>query len=390
MQKPKLLFFINTLNFGGAERVVSQLLTHLNDTYELHLALYSRFIKYDIPEEVKVFSLEEDVMASNSSALLRLPILAKKLTAYCKQEKIETCVAFLNRPCYILALMRALFGFKGKLIMCERSHRSSIINFIGSGSSFAKKIAYLLTKYSYKWAHLIIANSKVSKEDLVKNFAVSKPIKVIYNPIDIKTTLQKAEEPLEENIDPNYFYFVSTGNFRPEKNFALLLEAFALIKDLPVKLFLVGGGELEQELRTLTQNLVIENRVIFTGFQNNPYKYIKNSNCFVLSSYTEGFPNVLLEALACGKPVIATDCLSGPRELLAPATPINKVALEAFEEVEFGLLSPLNKASILAEAMKEMFQNKELLKSYEIKAFKRAAEFDINKVKEQFIKAFSI
>lgn len=389
MEKPKLLFFINTLNFGGAERVVSQLLIHLNDTYQLHLALYANLIKYEIPKEVKVFSLEENVLASNSSTLLRLPVLAKKLATYCKQEKIETCVAFLNRPCYILALMRAVYGYKGKVIMCERSHRSSIINFIGSGSSFTKKIAYLLTKYSYKWAHLVIANSKVSKQDLIQNFSVTKPIKVIYNPIDIKATLQKANEKLEVNMDAADFYFISTGNFRPEKNFALLINAFALLKDLPVKLFLVGGGELETALKELAKSLQLEDNILFTGFQTNPYKYISRSNCFVLSSYTEGFPNVLLEALACGKPVIATDCLSGPRELLAPETPIDAVALQNFEVAEFGILSPVNNAEILADAMRTIYNEAALLNNYEAKAFNRANEFDINNIKEEFISAFS-
>ncbi len=389
MLKPKLLFFINTLNFGGAERVVSQLLIHLNEYYELHLALYTRLIKYDIPVEIKIFSLEENVSAGNSAALLRLPILAKKLNVYCKNEKIETCVAFLNRPCYILALMRGIYGYKGKLIMCERSHRSSIINFIGSGSSFSKKIAYLLTKYSYRWAHLIICNSEVGKLDLIKNFGVTKPIKVIYNPIDIKATLQKAEELLDEYIDPNYFYFINTGIFRPEKNFTLLIEAFALLKELPVKLFLVGGGILDQELKLLVKKLSVENRVIFTGYQTNPYNYITKSNCFVLSSHTEGFPNVLLEALTCGKSVIATDCLSGPRELLAPGTPVDKVALENFEIAEYGLLTPVNNVEVLADAMKKLFEDDNLLKSYEAKAFHRAEEFDIKNIKKQFIAAFS-
>ena len=215
MQKPKLLFFINTLNFGGAERVVSQLLNHLQDNYELHLAIYSNVIKYQIPEKVNVFILNEEVNAGNAKLFLRLPIIAKKLAIYCKQQNIDICVSFLNRPSYVNAIMKSFWGFKGKSIMCERSHQTNILNYIGS--PIYKRITKFMVNYAYQKADLVITNSQVSKADLIDNFAIAKPIEVIYNPIDINATQKQAEQPIDLIIEEDVFYFVTAGNFRTEK-----------------------------------------------------------------------------------------------------------------------------------------------------------------------------
>src|SRR5690606_31103781 len=194
MKKHKLLFFINTLNFGGAERVVSQLLQHLTDEYDLHLALYTPIIKYEIPKEVQLVDLKENVLAGNIKTLLRLPLVAKKLATHCKENNIETVVSFLNRPCYASAMMRSFWGYKGKLIMCERSHQRSILNFIGGGGSSAyQRVTKFLVHYAYQRANLVICNSKVSRVDLIQNFNISKQIDVIYNPIDVISTLEKSK-----------------------------------------------------------------------------------------------------------------------------------------------------------------------------------------------------
>lgn len=387
--KPKLLIFINTLHFGGAERVVSQLLNHLNDDFELHLALYSNIINYSISNKVKVFDLKENANAGNITTLLRIPLIARRLSGYCKKNNIQTSVSFLNRPCYANAIMKKFWGYKGRTIMCERSHQSSILNYIGGRSSLYKLITKKLIAFSYQQSDLVIANSKLSKADLQENFGVSAPIKVIYNPIDIKALEEKAAEMFPDFFEHDIFYFITTGNFRVEKNFSLLIKAFSHLKQLPVKLIFVGGGALETELKNQVQQLGIAEKVIFTGFKKNPFKYMNGSDCFVLSSLTEGFPNVLLEALACGKPVISTDCKSGPRELLAPNTSIEQQATNDYEIADYGLLTPANNALALAKAMKRMYEDKFLQKSFASKAKARAAAFDVNIIKEYFIEAFS-
>lgn len=386
--RPKLLIFINTLNFGGAERVVSQLLNNLNAEFEIHLALYYHQIKYDIPKEIKILDLKQNPAEGNIAILLKLPFIAHRLAAYCKEHEIQTSVAFLNRPCYINAFMKSLWGYKGKLIMCERSHQSSILKFIGGGSSIYQKITKKLISFSYNRADLVLTNSKISRLDLIENFDVKTNIEVIYNPIDNLNIERLAIEELPPFFEKDIFYFVTTGNFRIEKNFALLVSAFAKIKYLPVKLLLVGGGALEQSLRSQVKELGIEDKVVFTGFQENPFKYINGSGCFVLSSHTEGFPNVLIEALACGKAVISTDCKSGPRELLAPATNPGNQLSGKFELADFGILTPVNDVEILAAAMIKMYEDVQLRNQYESKAKARALQFDVDKIKKEFLKAF--
>lgn len=390
LQKKKILFFINSLHFGGAERVVSQLIGHLNNDFEIHLALYHRIIEYTIPDDIQVLDLKENPAAGNTSIFLRLPVIAHKLNRYCKKESIQQVVTFLNRPCYISAFMRSLYGYKGNLIMCERSYQSNILNMIGGGSSFYKIISKKLIRFSYKRANLVLTNSFVSKNDLEVNFRITTPIKVIYNPVDIAAIEEKANERLHENLEKNTFYFISVGNFRVEKRFDMLIKAMAIIKKLPVKLILVGGGGMEAELKQLASKLQIADRVIFTGFEKNPFKYIKSANCFVLSSYTEGFPNVLLEALACKTPIIATDCKSGPRELLAPDTdPGKEIKDTLFEIARFGLLTIVNDAESLAAAMKKMYADKSLQDHYRSIAFARAKEFDVDIIKELFKEVFT-
>lgn len=380
MEKKKVLFFINTLRFGGAERVVSMLVNHLKFDYEIHLALLHKEIAFPVSEEITILDLKENPATGNSLLLLRLPLIARKLSRYCKDNNIALVISFLNRPSYVTAFMKSCWGYRGKIIMCERSYQSQILKYIGDQSVWYRLITKKLIHFAYQRAHLVIANSKLSKIDLQNNFVVTTPIEVIYNPVDVTMVqqLSREEKPAcytEEGV----FYFIAVGNFRTEKNFELLLHAFALIqKSFKTKLILVGSGSLENKLKQLAADLNISTQVRFCGFQQNPYKYIKNADCLVLSSYTEGFPNILLEALACNKAIVTTDCQSGPRELLAPSTDPLYQTKSNIEIAEFGILTAVNDTQALAEGMTEIFTHKNLRIALENKAAIRVADFNID------------
>ena len=381
--KPKLLFIINTLTYGGAERVVSLLLNHLAEKYELHLVIFENIIKYPIPASVQVYCLQESSQAQGIHALLRLPVMAKKLASYCKSHQIDSCISFLNRACYINAIRKTCWPSAVKTIMCERSHQSSILQYLGGGSKIFAIISKKLISWSYQKADLILTNSELSRLDLQQNFKITRPIHVVYNPVHITDILQKAAEPVQDYTYSG-FTFISVGKFRVEKNLQLLLQAFSLLKDLPIQLIIIGGGPLETNLKQQAGELGIADKVWFGGFKSNPFKYIKNANCFVLSSHTEGFPNVLLEALACGKSVISTDCKSGPREILAAATDMDTVLEKNIEIAEYGILVPENNPPLLAFAMQKIFQENNLREQYEEKSIRRAAEFSNEIIIPQF------
>jgi N-acetylgalactosamine-N,N'-diacetylbacillosaminyl-diphospho-undecaprenol 4-alpha-N-acetylgalactosaminyltransferase len=256
-------------------------------------------------------------------------------------------------------------------------------------STLTRAITKFLIRVSYNRADLVLANAQAIKDDLRENIHVNTPIEVIYNPIDISELQHKMQEPLNIPLSKDVFYFIAVGNFRKEKNFPLLLDAFALLKHMNCKLLLVGDGPLGSHLKKQSIDLGIAGQVIFCGRDNNPFKYIHQCNAFILCSDAEGFPNVLLEALACGKPVISTDCRSGPREMLAPSTDPDVELTDHFSEEAFGILTPVGNAPILANAMKKMITDVELRNRLQDKAAMRANDFDVSIIRKYFVKAFA-
>ena len=383
--KPSLLICINSLRSGGAERVVSQLLSHLQDDFDIHLALYSHIIEYDIPAGIKILDLKQSEDDGQIALLLKLPWLSYKVSKYCKKHGITHSVAFLNRPCYINALMRTLWGYKGRVVMCERTHQTTMLK---TRSALTRTITKFLITASYNRADLVLANSNAMKADLRDNLNVQTPVEVIYNPVDIQELRSKMLNPVNISFTKGIFYFAVVGNFRKEKNFPLVLDAFALIKDMNCKLLLVGDGPLKELFKQKVTEHNISEQVIFCGRDNNPFKYIHKCDSFILCSDVEGFPNVLLEAIACGKPVISTDCRSGPREMLAPSTDPNLQLTDHFSEEAFGILTPVGNVPVMAAAMKKMMTDEALRNRLMEKAAKRASDFDISIIKKHFQKAF--
>lgn len=384
--KPRILIFINTLQIGGAERVVSLLLDHLKNDFEIHLALYSNYVDYAIPQEVKVFQLDQPLMQNKVIRFLKLPQISLKVFRYCKKNNINTSVAFLYRPCYINAIMKSFLGYRGKVIMCEGTHQTTMQE---SHSVIYRMFSKFMVMYSYKRADLILANSYAIQTDLIENFKIKTPVRVIYNPVDLQLIKSHAAEEPDFIFEKDIFHFITVGNLRKEKNQLLLIQAFFILKNLPCRLLIVGAGVMEEVLKQKVAELGLTEKVVFCGFDKNPFKYVKRSDCFVLSSDVEGFPNVLIEALACGKPVISTDCSSGPRELLAPDTDLHHRALNNYEIGHYGILTPIKDVISMANAMKKMMEDEALRQQFLSRAAKRAEQFDVNEIKQYFHVAFA-
>ncbi|MBL0708460.1 MAG: glycosyltransferase [Sulfurimonas sp.] len=374
--KPKLnlSILIYSLASGGAERVVSILLEELKEKFNIRLVLMNDTIFYDLPIDIPVVYLEHsDATESGLFKLLKLPLLALKYKKLCKSNDIDISLSFMNRPNYINILAK-LFGSRVKTIISERAmpslqHKNGVQGLINK----------TLINFLYAKADVITANSKGNSLDLVKNFRC-RDVVTINNPFDIDKiqSLYKEEVVLEKDR----FTFITVGRLDSGKNHKLILDA---IKDLDARLYIIGDGELREFLEKQIIKSDLQDKVILLGRQANPYKYLRQADCFLFSSNYEGFPNVLLEALACGLPIISTDCQSGPREILAPDSDICFELKDDIELAKYGVLTPVNNAQKLSEAMELMMRDVKLRDEYTKKARARSSEFDKSVILSEWI-----
>lgn len=230
-------------------------------------------------------------------------------------DKTKPDIVFAMGGNFSLAiLLLKLFGMiRSRTIVREQTVRSIRVK----GESFYW-ISYALYQLLFRRADLVICQSKKMLDDLRDSFSVPPARLVhIYNPLDMETVQQKAKGENNPYLGIEGVHICSAGRLSPPKRFDRVIRAF---KDLklsgPSHLWIVGEGPLMGELKKLRDGLNLEDRVHFTGFQENPYKWFYHADLFVMASDYDGLPNVLLEALACGCPVLAVDCPGGTREIM--------------------------------------------------------------------------
>lgn len=251
------------------------------------------------------------------------------------------------------------------------------------------------------------ADAMICNSEYIKNYYLTKypndkeKVFTVYNIIDgEEIAYQSKQETEKEFVDfiNNHKKIVSvTGRFCKEKGFEYMLAAFAkAIRNIDLGLVMVGDGGLKEKYSEIIQKLAIENKVYFTGFQNNPYKYMAKSDIFVLSSLSEGFPNVLAEAMSLGLPVIATNCYSGPAEILREDCDYEAVK-DRFIECDYGILAPRmtdtnneNAIEELAKALEYLAKNEEVAQKYSQLSRQRAERYSAGVAKDKFNGVFQI
>ena len=369
--RQKLSILVNDLDSGGAERVVSILLDMLHKKYDITLFILHNIIFYDIPKDIRIVIVGNSKLSDSGIVkLLKLPYLAWR---YKKINKNSPCsISFLSRSNYINILAK-LFGMKGKVVVGERAMPS-----LQYSQGLQGKINKFLIKTLYPKADLVFANSKGNAIDLEKSFYIQ-DTKVINNLFDIKKIIELSKEEAQLK---DGFNFITIGRLDEGKNHQLLIQA---MQNIDANLYIIGDGVLKERLNQQIIDLELTHKVFLLGKQKNPYKYLSKADCFVFASNREGFPNVLVEALACGLAVISTDCQSGPREILAPDSDISFQVYNRIELANFGILTPINRLDRMLEAMDIIKNSKKLLNSYKNKSVQRAMEFDKDIIINDFI-----
>jgi N-acetylgalactosamine-N,N'-diacetylbacillosaminyl-diphospho-undecaprenol 4-alpha-N-acetylgalactosaminyltransferase len=381
MSKKNLSILIYSLAGGGAERVVSILLNELQDKYDITLVLMRNKIDYDIPKSIKVLFLEDsNPVESGVKKLLKLPLLGLKYKKFCKDNNIDISLTFMNRPSYV-AIFSKIFGNRVYNIISERSTPSMMYR----DDNILSKISKILIKKLYPKADLIIANAEGNRIDLIDNFGIAESkVITIPNLFDLEK-IEKNSNEFVTNINFNRFTFITVGRLDEGKNHKLMINAFSKLEDVSTQLIILGEGINREALERQIIELKLMKRVFLVGFDNNPYKYFSKSDIFLFTSRYEGFPNVLVEALACGLPVISTDCKSGPREILAPSLDVYFQLQKGIELVEYGVLTPVDREEDFLESMNLLCKNKIIRDKYRNRAKDRAKSFDKESIVNHFI-----
>jgi N-acetylgalactosamine-N,N'-diacetylbacillosaminyl-diphospho-undecaprenol 4-alpha-N-acetylgalactosaminyltransferase len=378
----KIVILTYSLGGAGAERVVANLLNHLNrDKYDIHLVLMNTDIEYEIYEDQRIHYIEQSYRyESEFKKFIKLPLLAWRFARYCRKEQIELVLAVMSRP-NLVAGMSRLFGTKSKLLISERCYTPQTY----TGHSFIGKIKVALLKFCYPKADAILPNSRGTIEALQKIYGIQSKYHLVKNPTDIQKISRLADEPLIRHMHFDRFTFINVATFREEKNQDLIIDAIEEIKDLDFQLILIGKGETLDRIKKRVDDAGLHEKVLFINFTDNPFQYMSRSDCFLLSSMSEGFPNVLIESMVCNLPILSVDCKTGPRELLAPSTSLDTtIGVNEFEIAEYGLLCANNCKTSLAMAMKWVIANKEKLNHYKQKGAERVKDFEITKVCDEF------
>ena len=298
----KICFIIPSLGGGGAERVAFHLLNNLSlDNFDLSVIIIYKdkggYLK-DLRKEVKRIFLEKDKIRHS------IPSLYKAL----KVEKPDIVINFSFELMMLMGIFIIPF-FRNIYFINRQINILSMQNF-----NFLKKI---LLKIAYKNFNKIITQSRDMTEDLLKNIDISEEkIVEINNPADMDKIEKLSNENIEIEFDKNNKNILCVGRLVPQKGFDLIIQSMTLINDENIKLYILGDGEEKENLLNLIKKLNLEEKVFLLGRKSNPYVYMKNADLFILSSRYEGFPNVLIEAGACGLYSVCNNCPGGVNEII--------------------------------------------------------------------------
>ncbi len=360
---------INTLQFGGAEKVFS----------ELSIALVRRGVN------VTFFLMDErDITYTYAGNIHTIGRIYKKDAPWmallswqhligAAEAKRKYCIDVTISAMEYLNLVNVLTGRDAKITTLH-NHRFQHEVTPTAKDRFIEKV---FAKLSRRCRTIVCVSRAI--EEKARALYPGAQVETIYNCFDLNALRAQADTGTPEvPYDFGPETLVHAGRLTKQKAQDRLLRAFAQVRQNrpAARLLILGGGEEEAALQHLARDLSITDSVTFLGFVKNPYYYIRCAQAFVLSSDYEGFGNVIVESMAVGTPVISTDCKSGPREILAPDTPITALA-EGVEWAQYGALTALSDEA-LAQAMEALLADDALRAKYAALALKRVEDFSLD------------
>ncbi|NER34629.1 MAG: glycosyltransferase family 4 protein [Oscillatoria sp. SIO1A7] len=299
----RLTLVISSLGCGGAERVMSSMANYwVERGREITLLTFSSESPfYSLDSRVNYIPLgiakkSENVLMAISNNVRRALVLRDAIA----KSKSDVVISFMDKVNVITLL--ATTGLKKPVVVMEQVDPSQY------SIGWLWEILRFLTYQKAEQVGVVSKQSVEYFDNLHKDKIFTIPNPAFLQPEDKDLPVLDLQNPC----------IVAMGRLTFQKGFDILLKAFAKLKDKHTqwKLFILGEGSLRSELEVLSESLSIKHRVSFLGKVKNPYAHLRQANLFVLSSRYEGFPNALCEAMACGLPVVSTDCPTGPKEII--------------------------------------------------------------------------
>lgn len=398
-----IAFFMTSLAGGGVERVMLNLIqacVERGHKVDLVLCQVEGPYQNQVPKGVRVIELKTGstswlarayILAADPLGflpLLRSVLLPLKtwkrfrhlpaLSRYLRHEHPQVVLSAMTHVNLMALWARRLARVETRLVVSEHITKVQAMKDEAKKKRWHWRFLPPVIQRAYLWADAIIAVSDGVAEDLFLFTGIPrKRITTIYNPIVTPELHRQAQVPLEHPwFTPGAPPVVlGAGRLRPQKDFPILIRAFARARAVrEMRLMILGGGKDEQKeaqskapLLALAKQLGVDDDVAFPGFVENPFAYMARASVFVLSSAWEGFGNVIVEALACGCPVVSTNCPSGPAEIL--------------ENGKYGALVPVGDDAALADAILSTLRtppDRDQLRT-------RAATFTVDHAAEQYL-----
>ncbi len=358
--QPSVALFLPSLVVGGAERMMLNIATGLSQRgYEVDIVLVNAegdFLE-KVPDDVDIVDL------SSSRVLTSIPALVR----YLRGTEPDVLLSTIT-PTNVVSLWATLIptiDVKHVIRVARPESEAAKVQ----DNTTKERVTAALARRFYPFADEVVAISEGVAKDLRTNTSLHR-IHVIYNPV----VTEELKKQSKEDVTHPWFndeipVILGVGRLVDQKDFETLVRAFAMVREnREAKLVIFGEGYKRERLEQLTRELDIQNDVDLPGFTDNPYKYMANANVFVNSAKHEGFGNVIVETMACGTPIVATDCPGAPAELL--------------EEGKVGRLVSVGDPREMSEGIKNMIDNPtnpRLLR-------KRAEDFTLDTAIEKYCK----
>ncbi|MDE7000216.1 MAG: glycosyltransferase [Lachnospiraceae bacterium] len=307
-EKKRIALFINSLSGGGAERVVSRIARELDKEYGLYIFLVEgkkRF--YECAGTIV------DLGSGKERYIVNVVHAVCNINKAVRKYKIDCVMSFLDMP----NLINCLFCHKVKKIANIRNYTDA-----ESCRTWKEKVKFIILRDNLKRADKVIFASQELRMEMVEVSGIE-PAKAvaIENPYDAEEIDHLSHAGIEPDIERfirEHRTAVAVGRLDEQKGYDELLDIFAQVckKDCRAALVILGEGALKKDMEEWIRDRQLEKRVMLLGLRENPFAYMGRCCLYVSCSLHEGFPNALVEAMACGLPAIHTDCRTGPREII--------------------------------------------------------------------------